>query len=142
MSTVTKPLLSPAPGGSDLCEDYFRFVAELSCGPQAKYLRRRRAVAFLTNCPSPVEWMRRPVAERLLQINRFDAWAFLSWCFATNRLVPDLELLTLKGKGTHFSLWTRLHPDDDAAVRRAAAAFDWSAEWEQRVTGNAFPLLC
>lgn len=142
MSTATKSLLSPVPGGSDLCADYFRFVAELPCGPQAKYLRRRRAVAFLDSCPSPVEWMRRPVAERLLQINRFDAWAFLSWCFATNRLVPDLELLTLKGKGTHFSLWTRLHPDDDAAVRQAAAAFDWSAEWEQRVTGNAFPLLC
>lgn len=61
---------------------------------------------------------------------------------ATGRLVPDLELLTLKGKGTHFSLWSRLHPDDDAAVSRAATTFDWSAEWEQRVIGNAFPLLC
>lgn len=33
MSTVTKPLLSPAPGGTDLREDYFRFVTDLSCGP-------------------------------------------------------------------------------------------------------------
>jgi hypothetical protein len=59
MSTVTKPLLSPALGGTNLCADYFRFVAELSCGPQAKYLRRRRAVAFLDSCPSPVERMAR-----------------------------------------------------------------------------------
>lgn len=29
MSTATNPVLSAAPGGIDLCEDYFRFVVPI-----------------------------------------------------------------------------------------------------------------
>ncbi len=85
--------------------------------------------------------MARPLADRVAEARRLQAWPFLSWCFATGRLIPELDLLAAKQKGGHFSLWARLHPADMRRVLQAAAGFDWCSEWRTRITDNAFPLL-
>jgi hypothetical protein len=125
-----------------LLVEHDEFVAGLPCRSQAKYLRRRGGERLLAAHPDVQVWMSRPVADRIAEARRLQAWPFLSWCFATGRLVPELDLLAGKGKGGHFSVWARLHPDDMRRVHRAAAGFDWCPEWRARITDNAFPLVC
>jgi hypothetical protein len=68
-------------------------------------------------------------------------WPFLSWCFAAGRVVPDLELIAAKSKGAHFSLWASMHSADITELRAAAASFDWTPIWLDRIVANAYPLL-
>ncbi len=131
------PLLDPR----RLLAEHDAFVAGLPCRDQAKYLRRRGAERLLVAHPDLQVWMSRPVTDRIAQARRLQAWPFASWCFATGRLVPELDLLAAKQQGGHFSLWARLHPDDMCRVHQAATAFDWCAEWRARITDNAFPLV-
>jgi hypothetical protein len=84
----------------------------------AKPLRQRGAARLLAAHPDLAAWMRRPVADRLAEVRRLDAWPFLSWCFAARQVRPDLELLALKGRGAHFTTWARFHADE---VNRATA---------------------
>lgn len=125
-----------------LLAEHAAFVAGLPCRNQAKYLRRRGGERLLAAHPNLQVWMSRPITDRIAEARRLQAWPFLSWCFATGRLVPELDLLAGKGKGGHFSLWARLHADDMRRVEQAAAGFDWCGEWRARITDNAFPLVC
>jgi hypothetical protein len=133
-----------APGANPLgrlLDDYGRFVEGLPCGGQAKHIRGRQARAFLARVVDLHDWMRRPTLERLTLVRRLDAWTFLSWCFATGRVVPDLELIAAKGKGGHFSLWVSMYPEDIAELRAAASSFKWNPEWLTRIVANAYPLV-
>jgi site-specific recombinase XerD len=125
-----------------LLAEHDAFVDGLPCRNQAKYLRRRGGERLLAAHPDLQLWMSRPIADRITEARRLQAWPFLSWCFATGRLVPELDLLAGKGKGGHFSLWGRLHPDDMRRVHQAAGGFDWCPAWRARITDNAFPLVC
>jgi len=131
-------VLEPA----QLLTEHAAFVDTLACGMQAKALRRRGGRVLLGLHPDLAAWMSRPAPDRLAEVRRLDAWPFLSWCFATGRLVPDLDLLAGKGRGAHFTTWLALHPDDEQRARRAAEPFGWCPAWVTRVVGNALPLLC
>ena len=79
---------APAPeawacSSGDLLGDYEAFVAQLACGAQGKYLRRRAARCFLDRCPDPVAWMGQPTPARLVDLERTGAWPFLTWAFVT-----------------------------------------------------------
>jgi hypothetical protein len=86
--------------------------------------------------------MTRPVTDRLAEARRMGAWPFLSWCFVTRAVVPELELLVGKARGIHFSTWARLHPDDVARARRAARELGWCPEYAARVAVGALALVC
>jgi site-specific recombinase XerD len=124
-----------------LLDNYGRFIEDLPCGGQAKHIRRRQARTFLARVGELHDWMRRPTVERLTLVRRLGAWTFLSWCFATGRVVPDLELIAAKGKGAHFSLWVSMHPEDISELRAAAAPFKWNPDWLTRIVANAYPLV-
>lgn len=125
-----------------LLAEHAAFVATLACHSQAKALRRRGAGSLLAAHPDLLAWMSRPAAGRLAEVRRLQAWPFLSWCFATGRLRPDLDLLVGKGKGGHFTTWLALHQEDAKQARDAARSFSWSAPWQLRITDNALPLAC
>ena len=122
--------------------EHAEFVATLACNAQAKNLRIRGAEQILTAHPDLRAWMRRSTPARLADIRRTNGWLFLSWCFATGRLRPDLELLSCRGKGGHYATWVALHADDARAVERCATELGWSAEYVHRVAANALPLVC
>ena len=140
LSAVIEPAASLQP--ARLLADYAVFVESLSCGAQAKRLRRHAAQGILSSHPDLWEWMRAPVLDRLADVRRLDGWPFLSWCFATGRLTPDLDLLAGKGKGGHFTLWARVHAADEQRARAAAEPFGWCTEWTTRIVANALPLAC
>jgi hypothetical protein len=87
-----------------LLAEHDAFVAGLPCRNQAKYLRRRGGEWLLAAHPDLQVWMSRSITDRITEAHRLQAWPFLSWCFATGWLVPELDLLAGKGKGGHFSL--------------------------------------
>jgi integrase len=125
-----------------LLAEHDAFLAGLACRGQAKYLRRRGAERLLAAHPDLSAWMTRPVTDRLAQARQWGAWPFLSWCFATRAVVPDLELLVGKTRGIHFATWARLHPDDVDRARRAARELGWCPEYVTRVAVGALALVC
>jgi hypothetical protein len=83
------------------------FSLGLPCRGQAKHLRRRGAEQLLAAHPDLELWIARPIADRIAEARWLQAWPFLSWCFATDRLIPELDLLAGKQKGGHFSMSAR-----------------------------------
>ena len=144
MLTAAAPSSTMAhePAWAALLAGHAEYVAALPCREQAKRLRRRGGERLLTAFPEPAEWMTRPLAARLAEVRRFDAWPFLSWAFATGALVPDLELLAAKGRGTHFTTWARFHAEDAARAQAAGRALGWCPEWVTRIGVNALALVC
>jgi hypothetical protein len=98
--------------------------------------------ALLTAHPDLHGWMGRQVADRLTEARRLEAWPFLSWCFATRALVPELELLAGKTRGIHFTTWVRLHSSDTERAQAAARELGWCPEYVTRVAVNALALVC
>ena len=94
-----------------LLAEHDAFLAGLACRGQAKCLRRRGGERLLAAHPDLSVWMARPVTDRLAEARRLDEWPFLSWCFATRAVVPELALLTGRARGIHFTTWAALHPD-------------------------------
>ena len=125
-----------------LLVEHADYVAGLGCQVQAKYLRRRGAADLLSAHPDLQAWMSRPAGDRLAEARRLNAWPFLSWCFATGRLVPDLALLAGKGKGAHYTTWASFHTADVDRVAAAARGLGWVPAWVQRVSVNALAVVC
>jgi integrase len=130
------------PNGPQLLAEHDAFVASLPCNTQAKNLRLQGARKLLADVPDLRAWMKRPTQDRLSVVRRTGGWPFLSWCFATGRLRPDLELLACKGKGGHYATWVALHPADAQAVQDCATGLGWCPEYVHRVAENALPLVC
>lgn len=127
-SAVNVALACADPGidTSSLLDDYAGFLDTLARSEQAKHIRCRQAAVFMERAGDLDAWMRRTTIEPVPQIRRLEVWPFLSWCFATGHVVPDLELIAAKGKGAHFSLWAAMHPSDLDELRSAAASFGWT----------------
>jgi site-specific recombinase XerD len=144
--TTTRHLTQPevddeaTPGG--VYDGYLAFVATLLCADQGKRLRRRNARAFLAAHPDLDAWMRRPTPQRLVDVQRTDAWPLLSWCFVEGRLRADVDLLAAKGFGHHFVAWAPAHPDDVARARQVAADLGWGEAWTHRVCEVTLALIC
>ena len=82
-----------------LLAEHAEYLATLGCNQQAKRLRERGAEEHLAAFADLVDWMGRPTAVRVAEARRFGSWSFLTWCFVTGRLRPDVELLVMKQKG-------------------------------------------
>ncbi len=134
---------SPVPvDPARLLAEHAAFTETLACRAQARRLRQRGAEALLAAHPDLTGWMRRPVSARLAEVRRLGAWPFLSWCFATGVVVPDLELLVAKGRGAHFTTWARLHAGDVERARTAGRELGWCEEYLTRVAVNGVALVC
>jgi len=141
-ASSSAPLADRATSPAGLLAGHAVFLASLPCQAQARRLRQRGAQTLLAVHPELAEWMTRPVATRLTEARRLGAWPFLSWCFATGALVPDLELLACKARGIHFTTWARLHPSDTERAQGAARELGWCPQYVTRVGVNALALVC
>lgn len=128
--------------GDDLLGDYSEFVDGLPCGAQSKRLRRLAAGRFLSRSPDLRAWMQRPTPARLVDVARSDAWPFLTWCFLTGAVVPDLDLLGARTKGGHLSAWAQRYPKDVRRALAVARELGWASSWAHQVCVNALGLAC
>lgn len=131
-----------ANGAPDILVSYARFVASLTIGPDAKRRRRNAATALLVIHPDLEAWMTRPTQARLADLDRNDAWSFITWCFVKGVLRPDLDLVLAKTPGDLYAEWGRHHPGDVARVVEVAQRFSWSANWTRDVSRSALALVC
>lgn len=130
------------PDPAELLAAHATFTATLGCRAPARRLRQRGGEVLLAAHPDLAEWMRRPVPAQLAEARRLGAWPFLSWCFATGAVVPDLELLVTKGRGAHFTTWAGFHAPDVERALAAGRELGWSGEYLTRVAVNALALVC
>ena len=126
----------------DVLVDYQAFVDHLPCTGQGKRLRRRAAQRFLDRWPDPQAWMERPTAARLADLSRTGAWPFVTWCFITGVMAPDLDLLGARANGAHFSAWASAHADDVDRALAVAGELGWASSWARQVCVNALGLVC
>jgi len=130
--TALAVVAAPVDGGG-LSADYASFVAGLDLGASAHELRNRCSRKFLAAYPNLDEWMARPIAARLTDLSRTNAWPFVCWAALTGRVAPDLDLLVARRQGGMHVLCESLHADGFAVVRRAAERLDWGPRWADHV---------
>jgi integrase len=140
MSTfVAMEYAAPA---DDLMTDYRRFVQGLDCGAQGKRLRLRAAEQFIERFCDIATWMRRSTPARLTDLERTGAWPFVTWCFVSGAVIPDVDLLGARAKGAHFSSWALAHPSDVARAREVAVALSWHSAWAEQVCRMQLAFVC
>jgi len=125
--------IDTALNNDDLLADYADFVATLELGDSAHELRNRCARRFLDVHPDLGAWMRRPLAARLTDLSRTQAWPFLCWAVLTRRVVPDLDLLVSRSQGGMHRLCQSLFADGFTTARNAAEHLGWSPRWVELV---------
>lgn len=117
----------------DLLADYAAFVSGLELGADAHQLRNRCARRFLDVHPDLDAWMGRPLAARLTDLSRTQAWPFLCWAVLTRRVVSDLDLLVSRSQGGMHRLCESLFADGVTTVRNVAEHLGWSSQWVEMV---------
>lgn len=129
-------------GAPDLLIAYADYVQDLAIGPDAKRIRRNAARRLLEIHPDLEAWMTRPTSARLADLDRTGAWSFVTWCFADEHLVPDLDLLVAKTPGDLYAVWAERHPNDVARICEVARRFGWSANWTRDMTRGGLAMMC
>jgi integrase len=125
----------------DLLADYAAFVAGLELGPSAHELRNRCARKFLDVHPDLDAWMSRPLAARLTDLSRVQAWPFLCWAILTRRVVPDVDLLVSRSQSGMHQLCASLFVDGFTTARNAAEHLGWSPQWVANVLVGPLTLV-
>jgi site-specific recombinase XerD len=134
--------LEPALPTDDLMSGYRRFVGDLDCGAQGKRLRLRAAERFAQRFGDMAAWMRRSTPARLTDLERTGAWPFVTWCFVSGAIVPDVDLLGGRVKGSHLSAWALAHPIEVARAREVATALSWKPAWAEQVCRMQLAFVC
>lgn len=132
----------PATHARGPLNDYRHFVASLRCTAQAKLLRRHAAECFTERFADLEVWMARSTPARLVDLERTKAWPFLTWCFVSGVLVPDVDLLAARGSGAHYTFWANAHVEDVRRARDAAVALSWRDAWVDQVCRIHLGLVC
>lgn len=130
------------PPACDLMAEYRRFVNGLGCGAQGKRLRLRAAERFTTRFSDVATWMHRSTPARLTDLDRTGAWPFVTWCFVSGAVVPDVDLLGARANGAHFTTWALAHPTDVAQAREVAQALSWKPAWAEQVCRMQLAFVC
>ena len=130
------------PPTRDLMSEYRRFVDGLGCGAQGKRLRLRAAERFTTRFSDVTAWMHRSTPARLTDLDRTGAWPFVTWCFVSGAVVPDVDLLGARANGAHFTTWALAHAADVAQAREVALALSWKPAWAEQVCRMQLAFCC
>ncbi len=122
-------------------ERYRRFVDALDCAWRGKRLRILGYEKFTQRFSDLSVWMHRPTPARLDDVSRTDAWPFISWCFATGLVHPDVDLLATRSKGGHFTTWAGLHAPETNRAVQAGTDLGWAATWTHQVCVSALAFM-
>ena len=134
--------LEVAPATDDLMTGYCAFVGGLPCGAQGKRLRLRAAERFSERFEDMAAWMRRSTPARLTDLERTGAWPFVTWCFVSGAVIPDVDFLGARAKGAHFWAWAVAHPADVVRTREVATALSWKPAWAEQVCRMQLAFVC
>lgn len=136
------PVTRPSTVTVDLFADYRRFVSGLECGVQGKYLRLVAAERFAKRFEDMTVWMTRSTPARLTDLKRTGAWPFVTWCFVSGALIPDVDLIGARGQGAHFQSWAAANVDDVARALSVATELSWQQAWADQVCRIQLAYVC
>ena len=121
---------------------YGDYVDSLDCGSQGKRLRVRAARAFVSRFDDLAAWMERSTPTRLLDLERTKAWPFVTWCFVSGVIVPDVDLIGARGPGAHFSTWANGHAHEVDRARAVGTELSWNDAWIDQVCRMQLAFVC
>ena len=125
----------------DLLAGYARFCATLPITDTMRRARLRAARAFLAAHPDLDAWMERPLASRLVDLRRIEAWPLLSYLACEGTLSPDIDLLLAKDLGGFGATAERFWGADFERASSVAARLGWSRRWTGDVLRECLPLV-
>ncbi len=125
----------------DLLSAYADHCWPKQLSDRARRDRQRIASAFLTAHPDLDAWMRRPTAQRLVELRRTGAWPLLVFMIGTGRLRLDVELAGAKNLTGLGALIEAQHVEDFTAARAAGLRLGWTAGWVDTVLGECLAVL-
>jgi integrase len=123
----------------DLLADYVAHCHGLGCSDRALRVRLRAARTLLAAHPNLEEWMRRPVADRLVELRRTEAWPMVAFLIGTGGLRLDPELAVSKnltGLGVESQ-----HPGEFAQARAAGLKLGWTQAWVDTVLAECLAVI-
>ncbi len=124
-----------------LLPDYLAHVASLGLSDRALRDRLRRARALLDAQPDLTAWMREPLADRLQELHRTQAWPLVVFALGTGRLRLDVALMTAKHLTGLGQIVAREHPALFAAATQAGLRLGWTPGWVQTVLAEGLAVL-
>jgi hypothetical protein len=125
----------------DLLAGYALFCATLPITDTMRRARLRAARAFLAAHPDLAVWMERPLASRLVDLHRIEAWPLLSYLACEGTLSPDIDLLLAKDLGGFGATAERFWGADFERASSVAARLGWSPRWTGDVLRECLPLV-
>jgi integrase len=125
----------------DWLAGYITHCHTLGCSDRALRDRLRAARTLLTAHPDLAEWMRRPVADRLVDLRRTKAWPLVVFLIGTGRLRLDLELAVSKNLSGLGGIVESQHAQGFAAVREAGRGLGWTEAWVDTVLGECLAVI-
>jgi site-specific recombinase XerD len=103
--------------------------------------RLRAARVFLSSYPDLDAWMARPVASRLVDLQRIKAWPLIAFAVLTAQVRVDVDLLVAKDLGTFGITAEQVLADDMAMARAAAARLGWAQTWTDTVIRGCLAVI-
>ena len=120
---------------------YRSFIAAIECAYRGKRLRIVGYEKFVERFDDLNVWMQRPTPARLDDVSRANAWPFISWCFASGAVRPDVDLLATRSHGGHFTTWARLHATETQRAVQAGTELGWAPAWTHQVCVSTLAFL-
>jgi integrase len=128
-------------GDHDWLADYLDHCHALGCSDRALRDRLRAARVLLATHPNLEEWMRRPVAERLVALRRTKAWPLVVFLIGTGRLRLDLGLAVSKHLTGLAGIVEAQHEQDFRTAREAGRRLGWTEGWVETVLGECLAVI-
>jgi len=120
---------------------YVEHCRALKCSDRARRDRLRAAQALTDAHPDLEEWMRLPVADRVVELRRTNAWPLVVFLIGTRRLRLDLELAACKHLTGLGAVMESEHAEDYAVARAAALRLGWTPEWVDTVLQECLAVI-
>jgi integrase len=105
-------------------------------------LRVVAAERFAQRFEDMAVWMRRSTPARLTDLARTNAWPFLTWCFVSGAVIPDVDLVGARAQGAHFQSWAGAHNGDVARALAVATELSWKTAWADQVCRMQLAYVC
>jgi integrase len=124
-----------------LLDAYIAHCEASGCRDRAVRNRLRAARRFLAEHPDLVQWMAGPFPDRLIDLERTEAWPLVAFAALTGRVAVDVDLLVAKDLGSFGVSAEQVFAEEMSRARAAAGRLGWAPSWADTVVRGCLVLV-
>ena len=141
VATAYRPVTSAFVDMGEALNAFEAYSSTLGRSDSAVEIRVRLAKRFLAAHPDLSCWSQRPVAARLVDLERIKAWPFVAWMILRGDIATDVEFLLVKHAGCLHQTAINLHPGCFEPVAAAAQRLRWTSKWAHTVAQQGVTVI-